>query len=365
VVPRTAQDKWKYSFDAAAVLKAKLYFVMSPHRDHVRIEPTESSLDRKHLVIWRSGPQSLHPRALQRPDQQNFDYALSWFGDAPPESLGMADSRARFVDVRKGGKWVGLEQTLKRHWDIVSRYDYVWLPDDDLLCEPETVSLLFTICGQLRAELAQPALTTDSFFSHPITLQHSAFQVRFTNFVEIMAPVLSVPMLERVLPTVRGSASGFGLDALWPRMSELGRVAIVDEAPVRHTRPVGGPNHAVAMRQGVAPMQELRAVVARHLIDEPWDVHLNYGGLLQSGDGVCIGDAAADIERMLALLIESCAQLPLGAMQFTRYLSDHLRYWSAGADGSARYPRSLLGALLAEHHRDLGLRFEATRPCPA
>jgi hypothetical protein len=157
-----------------------------------------------YLALFRAGANSLHRAAVERLPAQNFDYALSWFGDAEPEAPGAA-----FVHRQQGAKWPGLEQTLLAHWDRLQHYRYVWLPDDDLLCVPENVSRLFAVCDELQLELAQPALTRDSYFTHVVTLQHSEFQLRFTNFVEIMAPVLSIDMLARVFPTLAGNISGY------------------------------------------------------------------------------------------------------------------------------------------------------------
>jgi hypothetical protein len=142
-----------------------------------------------YLALFRSGPSSLHPHAVERLADQNFDYALSWFGDDEPHERFQAG--AVFVHKQKGAKWPGLEQTMLAHWDTIQKYKYIWLPDDDLLCVPEDVSRMFSVCDELQLELAQPALTRDSYFTHAVTLQHKAFQLRFTNFVEIMAPVLS------------------------------------------------------------------------------------------------------------------------------------------------------------------------------
>jgi hypothetical protein len=208
-------------------------------------------MKKPYLALFRAGPNSLHPAAVAHLAEQNFDYALSWFGDQPPQA---AD--AAFVHLQKGAKWPGLEQTLIAHWDEVSQYRYIWLPDDDLLCQPDLISRMFLVCEELKLELAQPALTPDSYFTHPITLQHSQFQLRFTNFVEIMAPIFSVEMLARVFPTLQGNISGYGLDGVWPRLSELGRVAIIDDTPVKHTRPVGGPNYQFNKQAGTSPVQE-------------------------------------------------------------------------------------------------------------
>ena len=40
---------------------------------------------KQYLALFRAGPNSLHPAAVERLSEQNFDYALSWFGDQPPQ----------------------------------------------------------------------------------------------------------------------------------------------------------------------------------------------------------------------------------------------------------------------------------------
>lgn len=313
-----------------------------------------------YLALFRSGPSSLHPHAVERLAEQNFDYALSWFGDQPPVADGAA-----FVHMQKGAKWPGLEQTLIAHWDTIQKYKYVWLPDDDLLCVPEQVSRMFAICDDLQLELAQPALTRDSYFSHAITLQHPAFQLRFTNFVEIMAPVLSTDMLARVFHTIGGNISGYGLDALWPRFSQLGRVAIIDDTPVKHTRPVGGPNYAFSVKAGLAPAHEDWLCSAGHFVDTAADFHLNLAGLLQNGDPICIGSSTQEINVMLKHLIQSCNGLQMNALQLTRYLSNHFNYWS-GEAGPIRYPRAMLRIVLNQALRHCGIRFpNPPEPAPA
>ena len=43
---------------------------------------------KQYLALFRAGPSSLHGAAVERLAEQNFDYALSWFGDEAPK---MAD----------------------------------------------------------------------------------------------------------------------------------------------------------------------------------------------------------------------------------------------------------------------------------
>lgn len=309
-----------------------------------------------YLAVFRAGPSSLHPEAVARLQAQNFDFALSWFGDGPPHA---ADG-AVFVHHQKGAKWPGLEQTLRTHWETIQQYRYIWLPDDDLLCVPEDVSRLFAICEDLELELAQPALTPDSYYTHLITVQHSAFQLRFTNFVEIMAPVFSRDMLARVLHTLSGQISGFGLDALWPRYTRLGKVAVVDDTPVKHTRPLFGPNHLHNKKAGLTPIQEDLLVSAATGIEDPWGYHLNYAGLLQTGDTLCIGTKGQELDALLEALSTSIRPLNASALLSTLYLSNHLDYWRGAHQGGPRYPRDMLRIVLNRNFKHLGLRFRST-----
>jgi hypothetical protein len=305
-----------------------------------------------YLALFRAGPNSLHPAATVRLAEQNFDYALSYFGDDEPPAEG-----AVFVHRQKGAKWPGLEQTLIAHWETIQQYRYIWLPDDDLLCDPDQVSRMFSISDDLQLELAQPALTRDSYFTHVITLQHPEFQVRFTNFVEIMAPLLSTDMLARIFHTMAGNISGYGLDSLWPRFTKMGRVAILDDTPVKHTRPVGGPNYAFSKQAGLAPAHEDWLTSAGGFVDTPADYQINFAGLLQSGDPICIGGTADEINVMLKHLLTSANGMQVQPLMLTRYLSNHLAYWMGGESGHMRYPRALLRVVLNQALKHAGIRF--------
>ncbi len=84
-----------------------------------------------------------------------------------------------------------------------------------------------------------------------------------------MAPVFSRAALRLCAPTFAQSRSGWGLDWLWPRLCDeagLGRIAIIDATPVRHTRPVGGElyrNHP-----GMDPRADAERILRRYGIEE-------------------------------------------------------------------------------------------------
>ena len=190
------------------------------------------------LVIARAGDQSLHPHWTSTLATRDWDLVVSYFDDDPHRFRGVGEKR---VDD-KGLKWQGLHALLTRD-DFWRRYDYIWLPDDDLAADQATISAFFDIVAELRLALAQPALSWASHFSHGVSVRRPSFRARWTNFVEIMAPCFERSFLERCLPTFGESMSGWGLDWLWPHFlgARTRQIAVIDAVVITHTRPVGGP----------------------------------------------------------------------------------------------------------------------------
>jgi hypothetical protein len=186
---------------------------------------------------------------------------VNYFGDDP--------ARYRNDDVRridsKGPKWPALFELIQNLGQDAYNYDRVWLPDDDLSATKAEINSLFDIVEKYALALAQPALTADSHLGHLITLRNRSFHLRFTNFVEIMAPCFSRDFLKQMLPSFNENLSGWGLDFFWPtKISDWKRIAIIDAVTVCHTRPVGGPNYRHLVGGGKDPQQELRDLLAKH-----------------------------------------------------------------------------------------------------
>lgn len=278
---------------------------------------TTSRSDCDCLALIRAGASSLH--GSYSTAERRFDFALSSFVESPPDVDG-----AVFVDHVAGPKWTGLLATIRDHWDLIAKYRYIWLPDDDLRATAGAVNRLFERSREFQLDLAQPALTRDSYFSHVITLEHRAFLLRFTNFIELMAPLCSRAQLERMLPTLSAAVSGWGLDYVWPRLSCLGRVAVIDDALVTHTRPVGGPSYVHGRNAGLTPNDELQLTAARYGIDS--FVQLNLGAIARDGTPMVLSGGHGETEGMIAALINSTTGLQVLPTELIRYLGRHVAY---------------------------------------
>jgi Protein of unknown function (DUF707) len=224
--------------------------------------------ERRNLVLVRAGDNSLHPHWLAGDGERNWDIVVNYYGDDP--------ERFRQPDVvridSKGPKWPALQALLTENPDFLNRYDYIWLPDDDLMARQPDINRLFDICRRYTLGVAQPALSWDSYYSHLLTLRNEKYELRFTNYVEIMAPCFAAEVLRKTVPLLNCSLSGWGLDFVWPKLVQRPRhdIAIIDAVAVRHTRPIGGPNYKMLREIGASPWDELRNFCRQHgLDDEP------------------------------------------------------------------------------------------------
>ncbi len=218
-----------------------------------------SSNKRKNLIILRAGDQSLHPHWFDKNITRSWDLALSYFGDSTtphPDTY-------EYLHLFKGSKWQGIHDFCQENADIIAEYDYIWLPDDDLLTSASNIEAFFEYCHQQQFTLAQPALLISSYISHHVTLQRFFCDYRKTNFVEIMAPCLRQDFFQRVKHSFEINSSGWGLEWLWKDIADnaaMDDFAIVDKTPIFHSRPVSNDHNGGATQ---SPRQEQIALSKR------------------------------------------------------------------------------------------------------
>lgn len=192
-------------------------------------------MSRRYLIMARVGDKSLHSQWIKG-SERNFDLFLSYYGKTQDKYK--AD--AEFYHELAGPKWPILQGCIAENREMIERYDAVWFPDDDILADTDTINRMFLLFSGLDLDLAQPALTPESYMSHVFLMQEPNVLARYTNFVEVMVPIISRRVLPKLAATFSQSGTGWGLDYLWPALLDNRNVAVLDSTPVTHTRPIGG-----------------------------------------------------------------------------------------------------------------------------
>jgi len=122
---------------------------MRPRLRHVR-----------NLVVLRAGDDSLHQGWIADP-RRDFDLFISYYGAAPQQHARDAD----YYEMRRGPKWPCIGALLAEHAPRIDAYDCVWFPDDDLAADTPTLNRMFAFFHAHALDLAQPALTPDSYYT--------------------------------------------------------------------------------------------------------------------------------------------------------------------------------------------------------
>ena len=109
---------------------------------------------------------------------------------------------------------------------------------DDIIVET-MINKMFEIANKYELLLSQPAMK--GYVSHQITVPQPNSLLRYTNFVEVLAPLMSLETLLLCKDTFDENYSGWGYDFLWPYLLNYpkDKIAIIDSIIMTHTKPVG------------------------------------------------------------------------------------------------------------------------------
>ena len=248
----------------------------------------------KFLIISRVGDESLHKTWINPVEYKNFDLILEYYGDKKEV---YKDDCDLYLE-NNGVKFPRIFEIIQQYKEHIFKYEAICILDDDLLTDAENLSNMFRIFNEHNIFIGQPALSLDSYYSHPITLENHNFKFRYTNFVEIMAPIFSKEALMMCWQTFNINISGWGLDLLWPKLVEETnkRMAIIDATPVKHTRPLGVGGLYKTLNQ--QHKKELESILTTFNIKLPYEYKF-LGGELKEDSAVVSCDKSLMISKLL------------------------------------------------------------------
>uniref|UniRef100_A0A1D2ABT4 Hexosyltransferase n=1 Tax=Auxenochlorella protothecoides TaxID=3075 RepID=A0A1D2ABT4_AUXPR len=204
----------------------------------ISLEWFGNNCSRPYLVIGVVGDDSQHPHTwLDNAPHRSFDLLLMYYGQDPDFQC----EHCVAVYRRSGAKWQLLRKLSESPvWPRVRQaYKFVMIPDDDVLMSTHVINLAFHVAHRFSLSMAQPSVCRhkDSYSYWHNVYQNTSNALRYTAFVENMAPMFSMDTLERhVLPTLENASIGWGIDFLWPLLLEYPRrgIGIVDAVCMSH-----------------------------------------------------------------------------------------------------------------------------------
>jgi hypothetical protein len=209
---------------------------------------------KKNIIIIPCGDNSLHTEWIS--NNSNFDIGIIYYG-SDEDKFNEYSSKANFSLKLKGEKWFLINEFLDTYKNKLNKYEYFWFPDDDLKGDVDSVNKLFDLNKTYNLELSQPSL--DGHISHEIVKHVYGNLLRYTNFVEIICPLMSYSTVLKLKHTFTLTQSGWGVDFLWTKLlnNPTDKIAIIDDVIITHTKPVGSDYS----RLNVNPMDELNHIL--------------------------------------------------------------------------------------------------------
>lgn len=174
------------------------------------------------LALWNASP-----------CQRRFDIVLySYVPQSPPQPP------VDYFHVEKGLKLELFARYADRH--DISRYQAVWLVDEDIESTTENINLMFEIFTAFNLSMGMPALGGNSAVHHRLHRWVPDQILHYVNFVECGLPIFNRQHLRTVLPSLASAGSGHSVDYLWtlmlnPNTSAItAQIGVIDATPVQH-----------------------------------------------------------------------------------------------------------------------------------
>lgn len=168
-------------------------------------------------------------------ESPNFDLHLIVYDD----SFNSYYNDTVFISPQKGYKFELVYNYLVRNPIYLEKYQYFFILDDDIQIDATNIAKLFENMEKYNLSIAQPALT-DSYYTYEHTMKCKSTLLRYSNFVEMMAPCFSQDALKKVIFTFNESKSGRGIEFHWAELIGFSgtEMAIIDDIEAVHTRPI-------------------------------------------------------------------------------------------------------------------------------
>jgi hypothetical protein len=217
------------------------------------------------LAVARAGNESTHETWSSGRDGRFVLLAGSYAND-PKKWRDGAD----FHHHEKGLKYPWFYSYLKANpW--VFDFDAVWLVDDDIVTDADTVSDMFQIFLESNLWAGQPTLYPagpNSFPAFKSLVSQRGRLLRYFSYIEEQMPIFSGRVLRQIWETFSANHSGWGLRIMWKHilMAPMEKVAAIDATPMRHSRParVGPMYTEVLASLKVDPFADQEAIAKKY-----------------------------------------------------------------------------------------------------
>jgi hypothetical protein len=190
----------------------------------------------KNLIISAVGDNSLHEKWV---GSDSVDLFLIYYGNNETNLKKYKSQSTYFLNIKTKSKYEFLKEIITDNFEKIQQYGYIWLPDDDLDIDIKDIEEMFLIMEKYDLWIAQPSVVNN--VNLPITANKPDSDIRFTNFVEVMAPAFKKETMLYLSHTFGATESMWGMEHVWNALlgAPKNKIAVIDKLIMKHTKTTG------------------------------------------------------------------------------------------------------------------------------
>lgn len=146
-------------------------------------------------------------------NNMNYDIYAIYYGDNE-DNYNKYKSKLKFIEKRKGSKFQNFKYFYETYPEIINKYEYFFILDDDIIIDVTNINSMFEIAKKYNLSICGPSFLDLSKISFPMTIQNPARLLTYTSFIEVNVPLFNKTALDNLMKYLDYSLIGWGIDFL-------------------------------------------------------------------------------------------------------------------------------------------------------
>jgi len=197
--------------------------------------------NKKTIVFLCASDKSLHRVNRWHSNKRLFDLFIWYYGD-DTEIENSYKKICTYFHKQSGTKFQNLRNFYYQYINIINNYEYIFIPDDDLLLDLSYLENFILFCYNNKFDMAQPCLYNLNISCKGFAFRPNCDFISF-DFIEIQMPFFKMDLFHKFMKFCFATAwnlSGWGYDVVWSSQlfKNVDKIVLFT-TPTLHTRPVG------------------------------------------------------------------------------------------------------------------------------
>ena len=147
-------------------------------------------------------------------NNMNYDVYIIYYGNNPI-NFEKYKQKVTFIKSRKGSKFQNFKYFYDTYLDIINKYDYFFILDDDIIIDVSKINSMFHIANYFNLSICSPSFKSKGKISHKVTKYRSKRFLTYTNFIEVGVPLFNKISLHKFMKFLYTKLIGWGIDYLY------------------------------------------------------------------------------------------------------------------------------------------------------